>query len=76
MNFVLYILAIMILYDLQLHIIETIIGDKQKAMKNQYYWPPAKIFCDDSDYFYNIFWTIYWLIAFILLFVYIIFYLI
>jgi hypothetical protein len=71
MDLILCILGILILYDLQLHLIETIIGNQQKAMKNPYYWPPGKIFNNDSDCFYNFFWTIYWAIAFILTIIYV-----
>lgn len=63
----LYLIAIMILYDFSLHVMETIHGNKEKAMKKWYCWPPAKIFNNHGRRFYNYFWTFYWGLAFILL---------
>jgi len=66
MNYLLYLLAAMILYDLHLHVIETILGDYKKAWNKWFYWPPAKIFNAKNRAFYNFFWTIFWGIAFLL----------
>ena len=41
---ILYILAVMILYDFHLHVIESIHGSWEKAWEKKYYWPPLKIF--------------------------------
>ncbi|MFC1655362.1 hypothetical protein ACFL3C_00660 [Patescibacteria group bacterium] len=61
------ILAVMVFYDLHLHVIECFFGNQSKSMSKKYYWPPAKIFKNETDKFYNIFWTTYWTIAFVLL---------
>lgn len=60
------ILALMILYDLLLHLIELIHGNSKKAWNKWYYWPPTKLFGKKS---YNWFWTIYWAVALIFLFI-------
>lgn len=63
----LYIVAIMIAYDFMLHLIKTIIGDKDKTKKKWYYWPPTKILGRPGNRkLYNYFWTSYWGFALIL----------
>ncbi|MBU0757612.1 MAG: hypothetical protein KKF44_06085 [Nanoarchaeota archaeon] len=65
--FYIYILALMISYDIYLHIVELIHGNWKKAWNKKYYWPPSKIFNQKgNDRFYNIFWTIYWIIGLII----------
>ncbi len=66
MNKAILILTIMIFYDFYLHLIEIFYGSQEKAMHKWYYWPPAKLFRNTSQNFYNIFWAVYWGIAFVL----------
>jgi len=62
----LYILLIMIFYDLSLHILRLILG-LNRARKLRYYWPT---FLVGKERRYNLFWTSYWGIAFLLLSLY------
>lgn len=67
MSELLYVAVVMIAYDFSLHLMETVIGNKEKVRKKWYYWPPLKIFGDfENRKIYNYFWTIYWGIVFIL----------
>ena len=64
---IIYVLTIMVFYDFHLHLIEIKFGNQTKSMPKWYYWPPAKIFKNEAEKFYNYFWTTYWGVAFVLL---------
>jgi hypothetical protein len=69
LNFILYILAAMIFYDLSLHLLELVLG-RQGARKLKPYYPTFKIRGKRSRKYYTVFWTAYWGIAFALVIVY------
>lgn len=67
LDFILYILAVMIFYDFSCHYLRLTLG-LERARKLKYYWPT---FLVGKEKRYNIFWTTYWGIVFILLLIYI-----
>jgi len=83
-DIILYILAVMILWDFSLHIIELLGLDikfiKSKSILSYYYphfrWiktPEGPIERRNWNKFYQRFWTTYWGMAFLLLLFYLIF---
>ena len=66
-DFLLYIVALMILYDLSIHIIYLLKIDEYLLKNNLNYWPNFKKY---SKNIYQLFWTIYWGGAFIILIFY------
>jgi hypothetical protein len=62
--------AIMILYDLFMHIVAFILT-REKA-KKLWWFPKFKINGKDSENFYHTFWIIYWGVAFFLIMYYLI----
>ncbi|MBI2632412.1 hypothetical protein HYW75_05390 [Candidatus Pacearchaeota archaeon] len=71
LGWILYLLIIMVFYDLSLHIIELLVGLK-KAKKFRPYYPNFEIKGKWNFIYYTAFWIIYWGIAFILLIIYLI----
>lgn len=83
-DFILYILAIMIFWDFSIHVIElfnwTSKFTKSKSIFSYYYphlyWiktPNGPVVRPNWQKLYQKFWTIYWGIAFLLLLIYLIF---
>ena len=71
MDFLAYVLAVMIFYDFSLHLLELILGTG-RARKLPY--SPYRMLLTKGDFDrkkYTIFWTGYWGIALILILIYI-----
>lgn len=64
-----YILAVMIFYDLSLHLLELLL--KKRALKIRYYWPKFLTNRRFDRRKYTMFWTAYWGLAFVLILLYI-----
>lgn len=77
MNFILYILAIMIVYDFSLHIYDTALHFKLTKHKHPLGMYKVMDYFGGRDQYkratvYNIFWTTYWGIASILILIYLV----
>ncbi len=67
LDFILYILAVMIFYDLSIHLIYLLGFEKFFLERKINYWPAW------SGHKYQIFWSLYWGTAFILFLVHFLF---